>query len=163
MSRIHDGADSGIPQKVRRVEGVQLDINPTSKYSGAFPFFRQPREIGIFCQDSERKFRHDKHQLRYLILPKNINEVRYDLGEGFGVAILRDDTVKEYLDDLLRWVVLNGQQFVPAASATASSRTSTGTTDAGLKTSVHKTGQSQRYVGNRQRYGRPFLPRGKME
>lgn len=89
----------------------QLRVQPLSQYAGSFPVFREPRELGVFSQDSNRVFRHNNSQLRYFVPPEDFNSVEYNLRSGYRQAILRDDSVKEYLGDLLKWLTLNRKCF----------------------------------------------------
>ena len=88
-----------------------LRVDPVTQFSGSFPFFREPKEIGSFSHDSERKFVHTSEQLRYFAPPSNYDDVHFDLSRGYKDANLRDDSIKEYLDSLLRWILLNKNKF----------------------------------------------------
>ena len=91
-------------------------------FQGPFPFFRQPKEIGSFSQDDFRKFQHDKSQQKYYCPPSDSENVHFDLRVGYKQCIRRDENVKEYLDDLLRWINHNKQKFMLAANDKNSSK-----------------------------------------
>ncbi|XP_046351572.2 decapping and exoribonuclease protein-like [Haliotis rufescens] len=80
-------------------------------FNKAFPFFRIPEEYGYFSQDSRRQFRSDRSQIRFYVPPANINRVNYDLTHGWSNFIRKDEDKKEYLDDLIKWVVENKMKF----------------------------------------------------
>ncbi|ELU05819.1 hypothetical protein CAPTEDRAFT_186717, partial [Capitella teleta] len=102
MKRKHESASDG-----------PMYISPVNRFDTKFPFFRQPKEIGFFSQDSDRQFRADDSSLRYYCAPKPECDSNFDLKAGFDTFIKKDDSVKERLDDLLRWVILNREKFRP--------------------------------------------------
>ncbi|XP_034751223.1 decapping and exoribonuclease protein isoform X1 [Etheostoma cragini] len=75
-------------------------------YERDFPVYKQPVEVGCFSLDSERRFFNDSRQMRYYVEPdRNPN---FDLRDGYkGRFIKRDDSVKEKLDHILRWILAN--------------------------------------------------------
>ncbi|XP_041363441.1 decapping and exoribonuclease protein-like isoform X2 [Gigantopelta aegis] len=76
-----------------------------------FPYFRKPVENGYFSKDRAGTFLHDKSLLRFYYVPNNYENVCFDLKRGYRNLIKKDETKKEYLDDLLRWVMLNYKKF----------------------------------------------------
>ena len=90
-----------------------LSVHP-SHYSSKFPFYREPSEIGCFSLDSKRQFHHNNSQLRYCVLPDNLDRVQFDLNQGYAECIKRDETVKDYIDDMLRWISHNKHKFLLA-------------------------------------------------
>lgn len=80
-----------------------------------------PVEVGCFSLDSERRFFNDSRQLRYYVKPdRNPN---FDLRDGYRDRFTkRDDSVKEKLDHILRWILSNRSKVSSAAAAAASSR-----------------------------------------
>lgn len=75
-------------------------------YERDFPVYKQPVEVGCFSLDSERRFFNDSRQMRYYVEPdRNPN---FDLRDGYKDRFIkRDDSVKEKLDHILRWIVAN--------------------------------------------------------
>lgn len=75
-------------------------------YEKDFPVYKQPVEVGCFSLDSERRFFSDSRQMRYYVEPdRNPN---FDLRDGHKDRFTkRDDSVKEKLDHMLRWIVVN--------------------------------------------------------
>lgn len=75
-------------------------------YEKDFPVYKQPVEVGCFSLDSERRFFNDSRQIRYYVEPdRNPN---FDLRDGYKDRFVkRDDSVKEKLDHILRWVIAN--------------------------------------------------------
>ncbi|XP_076451475.1 decapping and exoribonuclease protein-like isoform X2 [Babylonia areolata] len=82
----------------------------TNKYDRRFPHFRKPMEVGSFSQDAVRAFHHDRRQLRFYVKPAQADP-GFDLRRGYATMVRKDETVKEYLDDLLRWVMRNRTKF----------------------------------------------------
>lgn len=80
------------------------------KYDQPFPYFRKPSEIGSFSQDSKRTFHHDRGQLKYY-KESSLSDPHFDLSDGYSTLIRKDETKKEYLDDMLRWVMCNPNKF----------------------------------------------------
>lgn len=76
-----------------------------------FPYFRKPTEIGSFSQDHSRQFHHDRHKLRFYVKP-TVSDPCFDLGHGYKSLIRKDESVKEFLDDMLRWVMHNSDKFL---------------------------------------------------
>ncbi|CAG5120107.1 unnamed protein product [Candidula unifasciata] len=81
-------------------------------FDKAFPYFREPVENGCFSLDARRQFRHDSSQLRVFSPPADWKRCLFDLRSGYGDMIKRDETKKEYLDDLLRWIMCNKHKFM---------------------------------------------------
>ena len=96
----HESARVGLPTNVHL-------------YDGNFPFFRKPVEIGSFSHNSERKFVHDKSQLKYYAPPEDLRSVHFDLTNGFETFTDKSTVLHapEMLDDLLRWVLQNTHKF----------------------------------------------------
>lgn len=90
-------------------------------YERDFPVYKQPVEVGCFSLDSERRFFNDSRQMRYYVEPdRNPN---FDLRDGYRDRFIkRDDSVKERLDHILRWMVASKSKLNPRVAA-ASSRT----------------------------------------
>ncbi|XP_071813014.1 decapping and exoribonuclease protein-like [Apostichopus japonicus] len=89
-------------------------VFPHSRYDAAFPNFSEPREVGQFSldasEDGERNVYNDSRKLKFYI-PKDDQKVNFDLRHGYGKFIRKDDDIKERLDNLLRWVLMNKEQF----------------------------------------------------
>lgn len=107
----YEPAMSQAKQQCRK-ETLGFQIYPVDKFKSTFPYFREPKEVGSFSHDSERNFRHDRHQLMYYVPPQDIDDVSFDLREGYHTFIKKDDSVKDKLDDMLKWVLLNKTQFL---------------------------------------------------
>lgn len=90
------------------------------QYERDFPLYKQPVEVGCFSLDSERRFFNDSRQMRYYIEPdRNPN---FDLKDGYKDRyIKRDESVKEKLDHILRWILANRSKL-GSTEATALSR-----------------------------------------
>lgn len=88
-------------------------------YERDFPVYKQPVEIGCFSLDGERRFFNDSRQIRYYVEPdKNPN---FDLRDGYKDRFVkRDDSVKEKLDHILRWIVANRSKLKSRDTTTTS-------------------------------------------
>ncbi|XP_070704227.1 decapping and exoribonuclease protein [Pempheris klunzingeri] len=88
-------------------------------YERDFPLYKQPVEVGAFSLDSERRFFNDSRQMRYYVEPdRNPN---FDLRDGYRDRyVKRDDSVKEKLDHVLRWILANRSKL-SSRTATPSS------------------------------------------
>ncbi|XP_029441741.1 decapping and exoribonuclease protein [Rhinatrema bivittatum] len=77
-------------------------------YDAAFPFYKQPLEIGHFSLDATRKFFGDSRQLRYYSPPPTGEGPHFDLRDGYRDRYVKqDESIKERLDHLLCWVQQN--------------------------------------------------------
>lgn len=85
-------------------------------YERDFPVYKQPVEVGCFSLDSERRFFNDSRQMRYYVEPdRNPN---FNLRDGYRDRFIkRDDSVKERLDHILRWIVANKSKINPTGAA----------------------------------------------
>lgn len=88
-------------------------------YERDFPVYKQPVEVGCFSLDSERRFFNDSRQMRYYVEPDR--SPNYDLKDGYKDRFIkRDDSVKEKLDHILRWILANRSKLssrTPTASS----------------------------------------------
>ncbi|XP_002126837.2 decapping and exoribonuclease protein [Ciona intestinalis] len=79
-------------------------------------FLRKPTEAGRFSLDAERKFHHDRSAMSCFCPPVRNNRLLYtlDLNDGYNTSrfIKRDENVKEKLDNMLHWLLLNKNRFV---------------------------------------------------
>lgn len=75
-------------------------------YERDFPVYKQPVEVGSFSLDSQRRFFNDSRQMKYYVEPDR--SPRFDLRDGYRDRyVKRDESVKERLDHLLRWLLEN--------------------------------------------------------
>lgn len=75
-------------------------------YERDFPVYKQPVEVGSFSLDSHRRFFNDKRQMRYFVEPER--NPNFDLRDGYKDRFIkRDDSVKEKLDHILKWILAN--------------------------------------------------------
>ncbi|XP_072022223.1 decapping and exoribonuclease protein-like [Amphiura filiformis] len=89
-----------------------FSIHPLTKYNGdKFPFFKQPREVGYYSLDKDRKLHQDSRLRKFFFPPQRDEEIAFNLGYGYEKFIRRDDDVKERLDNILTWLVKNKQKF----------------------------------------------------
>lgn len=86
------------------------------RFEGKFPYFREPAEISSFSLDIQREFHHDRSLLRLYAPPNNVNNVAFNLRDGYDIFIKRDETKKECLDELLRCILLSTEKFQPNAA-----------------------------------------------
>ena len=83
-----------------------------ARYDLSFPYFREPAEIGHFSLDDQRNFHNDGHQLKNYHPPRDLSRCHLDLRQGYTERISRDESVKEYIDTLLRWIMANKNRFI---------------------------------------------------
>lgn len=109
---------SGQPSRQNPV-GSQALSTRRELYEKDFPVYKQPVEVGCFSLDSERRFFNDSRQMRYYVEPdRNPN---FDLRDGYKDRFIkRDDSVKEKLDHILRWILANRSKLT-SRMTTASS------------------------------------------
>ncbi|XP_053194007.1 decapping and exoribonuclease protein [Scomber japonicus] len=118
--RNHNGNKHFRPNNYHHQSGPPLRQNPVSPqalstrrelYEKDFPLYKQPVEVGCFSLDSKRRFFNDSRQLRYYVEPdRNPN---FDLRDGYKDRFIkRDDSVKEKLDHILRWIVANKSKLM---------------------------------------------------
>lgn len=81
-------------------------------YDRDFPVYKQPVEIGYFSLDSQRNFWNDARKLRYYVEPEKCPN--FNLRDGYHDRFVkRDDSVKEKLDHILRWILANRRKLLP--------------------------------------------------
>jgi len=83
-----------------------FDVWPVSRFDHNFPYFRLPSELGSFSLDASRNYVDNRSQLRVYSPPSDRN-VEWDLSHGYNVFIQRDESKKEFIDHLLKWLQLN--------------------------------------------------------
>ncbi|XP_049600209.1 decapping and exoribonuclease protein [Syngnathus scovelli] len=89
-------------------------------YERDFPLYKQPVEVGCFSLDSERRFFNDNRQMRYYVEPEK--SPYFDLRQGYRDRyIKRDESVKEKLDHILRWILANRPKLTWRSDASSSS------------------------------------------
>ncbi|XP_046873311.1 decapping and exoribonuclease protein [Hypomesus transpacificus] len=88
-------------------------------YERDFPLYKQPVELGHFSLDSQRRFFNDARQLRYYKEPEK--SPNFDLRDGYKDRFVkRDDGVKEKLDHILKWILLNRAKVQSKGTAASS-------------------------------------------
>lgn len=88
-------------------------------YERDFPVYKQPVEVGCFSLNSERSFFNDDRQMRYYAEPDRNPD--FDLRDGYRDRyVKRDDSVKEKLDHLLRWILANRLKLISQEAAASS-------------------------------------------
>ncbi|XP_060696600.1 decapping and exoribonuclease protein [Hemiscyllium ocellatum] len=89
---------------------LALPVQP-DYYDKSFPDYRQPVEIGCFSLDSNRQLFNDARQLKYCVKPTSKNP-NFNLRDGYKDRyIKRNDNIKEKLDHILKWILLNKHKF----------------------------------------------------
>lgn len=95
--------DAPVCHSFKTCQRHRFDRNP--------PALRKPKEIGCYSVDKNRCFKHDKSTMKYFINPKNPEHVKFDLTDGYKKMIRKDETKKEFIDNILHWIVLNKEKF----------------------------------------------------
>lgn len=80
---------------------------------GRFPIIRKPHIIGYFSLNGEREYIPSAENLKYLKLPKDINNVNFDLNHGYENVIPKPaSTSDEGLKHLLEFIIQNKQKLI---------------------------------------------------
>ncbi|XP_029657264.1 decapping and exoribonuclease protein [Octopus sinensis] len=112
-----NGDRTSRPGSFNLLPRTQFDYNP--------PYLRQPKEIGCFSLDLDRKISCDKSQLRYYIEPETPDDVCMNLREGYKDLIQKDESKKDLLDDILRWISCHRSLFslsIPSSKSSDSDK-----------------------------------------
>ncbi|XP_076075179.1 decapping and exoribonuclease protein-like [Mytilus galloprovincialis] len=92
-------------------KSVSFRTHPTNRFDRKPPVFRKPNEIGNYSVDKNRLFNTNRSNMKYFIPPRNPNNVNFDLTIGYKEMIRKDESKKEYLDFILRWILCNKSKF----------------------------------------------------
>lgn len=95
----------------KKGQHLNFKLYPKHTFDKKSPFFRKPNEIGAFSVDKNRCFRNDRCNMKYFVPPRNSNNVQYDLTVGYKDMIRKDEGKKEYIDNILHWILLNKAKF----------------------------------------------------
>ena len=108
------GSSAGPPPTDPQTLGTRRQL-----YERDFPLYKQPVELGHFSLDSKRHFFNDARQLRYYVEPEK--SPNFDLRDGYKDRFVkRDDGVKEKLDHILKWILLNRAKVQSKETAASS-------------------------------------------
>lgn len=103
-------------ERIKRADSelrrLSLETRNHRHFDINFPFFRQPVEIGSFSLDINRKFENTRQQLKYYVNPRDPGNVNFDLRKGYDTMVRKDESNKEYINDILRWIMKNEEKFV---------------------------------------------------
>lgn len=84
---------------------------PPSRYqSGPPTTFREPSNVGEFSLDDRRRFHNDASAKKFYYGVGKVDSgsrVEFDLRKGYDTFVKRDESEKEYLDFILRWIAEN--------------------------------------------------------
>ncbi|XP_044275645.1 decapping and exoribonuclease protein [Varanus komodoensis] len=120
MSKTRSHEDDKDVSAVRRAKGPRMEMKPPltlpvtpSQYDASFPFYRRPAEIGQFSLDAQRCYHGDARQLRYYVPPPAEGpSPGFDLRDGYcDRYVRRDESIREGLEHLLRWIAQNRKQL----------------------------------------------------
>uniref|UniRef100_A0A3Q2YND5 Decapping nuclease n=1 Tax=Hippocampus comes TaxID=109280 RepID=A0A3Q2YND5_HIPCM len=80
-------------------------------YARCSPPFKERVEEGSFSLDTERRFHHDKSQMRYIVEPDETPN--FDLRNGYSDRyIKRDENVRKNLEHILQWILANKSKLM---------------------------------------------------
>lgn len=97
---------------INPIEGLKSVLQTyCEKYDKSFPYFRQPTEVGSFSLDEQRIFHHNRSQLKNYHPPRNVECCQFDLNHGYSQMIKKDESVKEKIDNMLKWIMENKDRF----------------------------------------------------
>ncbi|XP_068606310.1 decapping and exoribonuclease protein [Brachionichthys hirsutus] len=113
----HHRCESGSAPGQNSLSSEQMSTRK-ERYERDFPVYKQPVEVGCFSLDSGRKFFNDGRQMRYYNEPdRNPN---FNLRDGYADRFTkRDESVKEKLDHILRWILANRSELNSKAAASS--------------------------------------------
>ena len=114
MKRHSDDLSSDCCSASKRTR--QFDVWPVTRFDREFPYFRMPSELGSFSLDGSREFVDGRLQLRVYSPPSDKN-IAWDLSHGYSVFVHRDESKKEYIDHLLKWIRLYRHSKFPTPSS----------------------------------------------
>lgn len=103
--------------------GAEFRVHPRGKYNHTSAVLRKPMCVGGFSLDGNRKFSHDQRNLNYITLDwESTKKVEFDLNIGLHKVTRRNyENVREdKINQLLRWLLLNGHKFHTKDSAGSS-------------------------------------------
>uniref|UniRef100_A0A3Q3E7W6 Decapping nuclease n=1 Tax=Hippocampus comes TaxID=109280 RepID=A0A3Q3E7W6_HIPCM len=87
-------------------------------YARCSPPFKERVEEGSFSLDTERRFHHDKSQMRYIVEPDETPN--FDLRNGYSDRyIKRDENVRKNLEHILQWILANKSKLMQRTAASA--------------------------------------------
>ncbi|CAI5768107.1 Decapping nuclease [Podarcis lilfordi] len=117
-TRTHDREDdaprdcSAKRQRSDAKAPLTLPVTP-SRYDAPFPFYRRPAQLGHFSLDAQRCYHGDARRLRYYAPPPVEGpSPGFDLRDGYRDRYVKqDETVREGLEHLLRWITQNRKQL----------------------------------------------------
>lgn len=111
--REHNSENENNARRVRPTESPLQTMSVLRQlYDRDFPVYKQPVEIGHFSLDSKRNFWSDARQLRYYAEPEKCPN--FNLRDGYHDRFVkRDDSIKEKLDHILRWILANRRKLQP--------------------------------------------------
>ncbi|KAL5473791.1 hypothetical protein EMCRGX_G028347 [Ephydatia muelleri] len=113
------------PSKKPRIEGSrhldertqgphEFPVRELEEFYKDCPAYRLPVELGSFSLDSRGKYVDGRNQLRLYAPPGKLN---LDLSVGWSEFVPKKCSVPtSKLDPILRWIVRNGNQFLPKAN-----------------------------------------------
>lgn len=90
---------------------AQMEVGSARKYDGTFPHYSEPLEVGSFSVDCDRNYVDDKHQLKYLAMPKRLTDLHMDLNKGYSKAVRKEFGKEEKLDIFLKWIVCHQEDI----------------------------------------------------
>lgn len=98
--------------KLKRIDKTNsFSVNSVLQNDCKFPCYRQPHEIGRFSLGSNLEYLDSSSvQLKYLCRPAE-NCVSFNLRLGYSHYISKDETVKQYIDHILKWILKNKSTF----------------------------------------------------
>lgn len=89
-----------------------LSVADSRFYTGNFPKFSQPKQLGTFSIDGQREFVNDDRNVKFYKEPFELNMVHYNLSKGYEMAILKNEEINEKLDSMLKWILTNRDKVV---------------------------------------------------
>ncbi|GAB6029280.1 Dom-3 Z [Chamberlinius hualienensis] len=94
------------------MEWSTLSVTESRFYTGNFPKFSQPKQLGTFGLEKQRQFVNDDRNIKFYKEPFDLKLVHFNLSTGHDKAIVKNEEVNEKLDNLLKWILTNREKVV---------------------------------------------------
>lgn len=105
FTRFENKASQLITYQFSNMDHYSLNVKENS-VSGKFPAYSRPNVIGYYSIGPQRNYSGDLTQLKYIDFPTNRN-VKFNLDDGRTLAVKKDDSYDEKIDNILRWMLQN--------------------------------------------------------
>ena len=117
------GTAAVVPPAKRLLESngprSEFSVAHLENFYKACPNYRLPQEVGSFSLDARGRTVLDRSGMRQYVNPQNLGRLNFDLGVGFESFVPAENNKSvptNKLAPVLKWISLNGDQFVPKSN-----------------------------------------------